>query len=80
MTRRTSAGRPGRALATAPQLPAVQFEHQPELRVAALRTERFSASEGRSPPNTRKKPAGGGLWEFGCLVQIAPHQAHLRGG
>ncbi|MEP9355023.1 hypothetical protein ABLE93_15650 [Xanthobacter sp. KR7-65] len=32
MTRRTSAGRPGRALAIVPQPPAVQFEHQPELR------------------------------------------------
>ena len=36
MTRRTSAGRPGRALATTPLLPAVQFEHQPELRALMI--------------------------------------------
>ncbi|MBP2150306.1 hypothetical protein V5F63_09950 [Xanthobacter autotrophicus DSM 597] len=36
MTRRTSAGRPGRALAISPQLPAVQFEHQPELRALMI--------------------------------------------
>lgn len=36
MTRRTSTGRPGRALATKPQLSAVQFEHQPELRALMM--------------------------------------------
>jgi hypothetical protein len=36
MTRRTSAGRPGHALATTPHLPAVQFEHQPELRALMI--------------------------------------------
>jgi len=36
MIRRTSAGRPKRALATTPQLPAVQFEHQPELRALMM--------------------------------------------
>lgn len=36
MTRRTSTGRPGRALATTPQLPSVQFEHQPELRALMM--------------------------------------------
>lgn len=36
MTRRTSTGRPGRALAPRPQLPTVQFEHQPELRALMM--------------------------------------------
>ncbi len=36
MTRRTSTGRLSRALATVPQLPAVQFEHQPELRALMM--------------------------------------------
>ena len=36
MTRRTSSGRPGRALANTPQFPTVQFEHQPELRTLMI--------------------------------------------
>lgn len=36
MTRRTSAGRPGRALAPQPQAAPVQFEHQPELRALMM--------------------------------------------
>lgn len=36
MTRRTFTGRPGRALAPVPQLPAVHFEHQPELRALMI--------------------------------------------
>lgn len=36
MIRRTSAGRPGRALTTPPQPPAIPFEHQPELRALLM--------------------------------------------
>lgn len=72
MTRRTSAGRPGRALATAPQHQAVQFEHQPELRALVMlptlppRHMTFPVEDDAFHPHLRRG-------EF-ALVDIADHQ------
>lgn len=76
MTRRTSAGRPGRALAISPQLPAVQFEHQPELRALMMFPTippghmTFLVPDDRFHPHLRRG-------EF-AVVDLADHQPAQR--
>lgn len=76
MTRRTSAGRPGRALAPAPQPPAVQFEHQPELRALMMFPTippghmTFLVPDDRFHPHLRRG-------EF-AVVDLADHQPAQR--